>query len=265
MNLIEQKITNSKVSMVGPVEQSAFGILGGDLRQNLVLIADHARNSVPEDYGDLGLPASEFERHIAYDIGSEELTRKLSARLNVPAVYSKFSRLLIDPNRGKDDPTLIMKISDGAVVPGNINVNATERQNRIKRFYQPYHDGIDQVLDRAADIGVRPFILSIHSFTPSWKGVPRPWHAGILWKNDGRFSLELLAALRNQPGLIVGENEPYAGGIAGDSIDTHAYSRELPAALIEIRQDLVSDQAGVDEWVNRLAEILPQLTIGKQN
>ena len=241
----------------------AFGVIEGNLSNNLLIISDHARNTVPEKYRQLGLPASEFERHIAYDIGAEALTRKLAAKLQAPAVYSKFSRLLIDPNRGVDDPTLIMKISDGALVPGNVDIDEKERQHRIDTYYQPYHDAITAMIDAALAQGKKPVILSIHSFTPAWKGVPRPWHAGVLWEYDNSFAGPLIDRLAADRSLVIGENEPYSGGIPGDSVDKHAYHRDIPAALIEIRQDLICDKSGVDEWAERLAQILPQITISQ--
>ena len=250
-------------SQLAPVNEnnSSFGIINGSLANNLIIISDHARNTLPPEYKNLGLPDSEFERHIAYDIGAEALTLQLAKKLNVPAVYSKFSRLLIDPNRGTDDPTLIMKISDGALVPGNINIDEKEKQKRIDQFYQPYHDAIEHTIDQAIAQGHRPKIFSIHSFTPSWKGVARPWHVGILWEKDDRFARPLIDRLAADKSLIVGENEPYSGGVEGESVDKHARAKGLQTALIEVRQDLISDKSGVDEWAERLAQILSQITL----
>ena len=237
-----------------------FDVVDGDRTSGLVLICDHARNRLPPRYGALGLPPSEFERHIAYDIGVEAVTRKLAERLGVPAVLSGFSRLLIDPNRGHDDPTLVMRLSDGAVVPGNAEVDAAERQHRVDAYYQPYHDAVAAEIDAAFSTGTVPALLSIHSFTPMWKGIPRPWHAGLLWDDrDRRFCDALVAALAADPLLCVGENEPYRGGLAGDTIDVHGTDRGIASALLEIRQDLIADEAGVNEWVDRLADILPAI------
>ena len=123
-------------------ESVAFDVVAGAASSRLILLCDHASNHLPPEYGDLGLPAGEFARHIAYDIGAAAVTRGLATRLGGTAVLSRFSRLLIDPNRGMDDPTLIMRISDGAVVPGNAHVDEAERQRRIARFHRPYHDAI---------------------------------------------------------------------------------------------------------------------------
>ena len=147
--------------------------------QSLFLLCDHASNALPPEYGSLGLPQIEFERHIAYDIGAAGLTRRLAERLSAPAILSGASRLLIDPNRGLDDPTLIMRLSDGRVIPANRIVEDAERVRRIERFYVPYHSAILERLDAAMHAGTTPILLSIHSFTPVWKGAVRPWHAGV--------------------------------------------------------------------------------------
>ncbi|NNE21546.1 MAG: N-formylglutamate amidohydrolase [Rhizobiales bacterium] len=233
-------------------------VVVGDLSKGLILICDHACNGFPEKYGSLGLPPSELQRHIAYDIGVDGLTRQLAKKLGVPAVLTKFSRLLIDPNRGLDDPTLIMRLSDGFVVPGNAEIDDSERQHRIAAYYQPYHDEIASLIDEAFESGVVPALLSIHSFTPMWKGTPRPWHAGLLWDaRDRRFSDAMVEALSADPYLVVGDNEPYRGGLPGDTVDVHGTHRGIASALLEVRQDLIGDDAGVAEWCARLAQILP--------
>ena len=150
-----------------------------------------------------------------------------------------------------------MRLSDGTVVPGNADIDADERELRLVEFYRPYHGAVAGMLDRALAAGISPAILSIHSFTPFWKGVPRPWHAGILWKSDPRFARPLLDLLSAERQLVIGDNEPYSGGLEGDTLDVHATRRGLPDALIEIRQDLISGSAGIAEWVDRLARILP--------
>ncbi|MGI9463916.1 MAG: N-formylglutamate amidohydrolase [Aestuariivirgaceae bacterium] len=237
---------------------SPFDVLPGDPAQGVILICDHARNVLPGGYSSLGLPASELERHIAFDIGVDAVTRQLAERLNIPAVLSKFSRLLIDPNRGLDDPTLIMQVADGVVVAGNAEIDADERQHRIDSYYRPYHSAVSGLIDQGLKTGVVPALLSIHSFTPMWKGTPRPWHAGLLWdERDRRFCEALVAGLRQDPHLKVGDNEPYRGGLCGDTVDVHGTGRGLASALLEIRQDLIDDEAGVAEWVDRLAGLLP--------
>ena len=188
-------------AMVTPSDFNPVELIDGDISSGILLLADHASNRLPAEYGTLGLPADELQRHIGYDIGSQDLTRQLATRLNAPAVMSTFSRLLIDPNRGDDDPTLIMRLSDGAVIPGNARHDDTERQRRIDRYYRPYHDAVAGAIDRGITAGRVPLILSVHSFTPVWRGRARPWHGGILWDNDPRFAQPLIDGLRRVTGI----------------------------------------------------------------
>ncbi|KFB08658.1 N-formylglutamate amidohydrolase [Nitratireductor basaltis] len=237
-----------------------FEKIEGDFSSGLVLIADHAFNLLPDSYGTLGLPACEMQRHIAYDIGIEALTRALSRLTGAPAVMARFSRLLIDPNRGEDDPTLIRQLYDGTVVPGNYPLSEQERSLRLERYYQPYHQAVDELLDNVENgSGRPPLVISLHSFTPRMQGRERPWHAGILWDSDERAVKPLLEMLRSEPGLLVGDNEPYEGALAGDSMFKHCTVRGYAHALIEIRQDLISGDAGIQEWANRLAPMLDEL------
>ncbi|UVF19097.1 N-formylglutamate amidohydrolase [Microvirga terrae] len=231
----------------------------GSIETGILILCDHASNAVPPDLGDLGLPASEFERHIAYDIGAAAVTRSLARRLGAPAILTRFSRLVIDPNRGRDDPTLVMRLSDGAVVPGNARVDEAEVQRRIARFYDPYDDAIADAIHKAMAAGHPPVVVTVHSFTPVWRGWPRPWHVGILWDADDRFARPLLEGLAAEDGLVVGDNEPYDGALAGDTIDRHATIRGLANALIEIRQDLIAPEAGAGEWAERFARLLKPL------
>lgn len=241
-------------------EEATFEIVGGSSRAGLVLLCDHGGNAFPPGYGTLGLPASELERHIAYDIGAAAVTRALAGALGCPALVTRYSRLLIDLNRGADDPTLIMRLSDGAIVPGNRHVDAAEREKRIALFYRPYHDAITRVLDVCLATGRPPAILSLHSFTPVWKGSARPWHAAVLWDVDGRMARPLIEALRAEPRFTIGDNEPYSGALEGDTMWQHGTQRGLPHALIEIRQDLIASAGGQAEWVVRLARILRDLS-----
>ncbi len=234
----------------------AFVRVPGDPGRGLLVLCDHASARVPEPYGDLGLPPSAFERHIAYDIGAERVTRRLAAHFGAPALLTRFSRLVIDPNRGEDDPTLVMRLSDGAIVLGNAAVDPDERARRLRRFHRPYHDAIAAELDAMAAAGVVPAIVSVHSFTPVWKGVPRPWEVAVLWDGDPRLSVDLIAALRSGGDLVVGDNQPYDGALKGDTLYRHGTRRGLPHTLIEVRQDLIATEAGADAWADRLAAAL---------
>ena len=234
-----------------------FEIIEGDRARGLVLVADHAARELPEEYGDLGLPPAEFERHIAYDIGVEMVTRGLAARLGVPAVMARFSRLLIDANRGEDDPTLVRQLYDGTVIPGNYPMAPEERQRRLDNYHRPYHDAVSALIASVAETsGAAPFIFSIHSFTPRMQNRPRPWHVGVLWDLDDRAVKPLIEALAADPALVVGDNEPYDGALRGDTMFRHAIVNGFAHALIEIRQDLIADQAGADRWAARLAPVV---------
>ena len=240
-------------SLVTPLVTDSYEVIPGRRDAGLLLMCDHAVNAIPSEYGTLGLPADQLERHIAYDIGAAAMTRRVAEMLDAPAILTRFSRLLIDPNRGLDDPTLIMRISDGAVVPGNRHLDSAERERRVRQYYEPYHLRIDGLIESCVAAGVPPVLLSIHSFTDRWKDVPRPWHAAILWDRDYRFSVPLLEALRADNGIIVGENEPYDGKLAGDCMWQHGTRRGLAHTIIEVRQDLVRTLQGQREWAERLA------------
>ena len=234
-----------------------FEIVEGARDRGLVLLADHARRDLPDEYGDLGLPATEFDRHIAYDIGVEMVTRSLAALTGAPAVIAGFSRLLIDPNRGEDDPTLIRQLYDGTVVPGNYPMAPEERERRLDRYYRPYHDAVSAMIASVAQAsGLAPFIFSVHSFTPVMQGHVRPWHAGVLWDLDDRVARPLVDMLAEDPLLVVGDNEPYDGALRGDTMFRHAIVNGFAHVLIEIRQDLIADDGGAEDWARRLAPIV---------
>jgi predicted N-formylglutamate amidohydrolase len=212
----------------------------------VIFICDHAGREIPAGYGDLGLPASAFDRHIAYDIGAADLTRALADGFDAPALLGRYSRLFIDLNRGADDPTLVMKLSDGQIVPGNARADAAEFAKRIAMVHAPYHDAIGAQIARGRAQGLTPVLVSIHSFTPSWKGRPRPWEVAILYApRDRRLADSMLAELRASPGLCVGDNEPYSGALENDTLSRHGLDQGLPHVLIEVRQDLISDAEGV--------------------
>jgi predicted N-formylglutamate amidohydrolase len=243
-------------TMIESQDAESFRIIGGRADSGLILLCDHACNAFPERYGTLGLPAAQLQRHIAYDIGAEAITERLAADLGAPALLTRFSRLLIDPNRGADDPTLIMRLSDGAIIPGNKDVDDAERATRIANFHTPYHAAIKLVIDRCIATGVTPFLLSVHSFTESWKGAPRPWHVGILWDKDPRLAQPLLDGFYAAGNLIVGDNEPYKGCLVGDTMWQHGTKRGLAHAIIEYRQDLVRDESGQKHWAQLTSDIL---------
>lgn len=234
-----------------------YEIIEGDRKRGVILLGDHAKRALPDEYGDLGLPPAEFQRHIAYDIGVEQVTRKLAALLSAPAVLANFSRLLIDPNRGEDDPTLIRQLYDGTVVPGNYPMTPEERERRLDNYYRPYHDAVGAMVSSVArESGKAPFLFSVHSFTPVMQGYVRPWHIGLLWDSDDRAIRPLIELLAEDGTLTVGDNEPYDGALRGDTMFKHAIVNGYAHALIEIRQDLIADDATAEDWAIRLAPIV---------
>lgn len=237
---------------------AAFEYVPGDRMSGLLLICDHAARAIPAHYNGLGMTAEQMERHIAYDIGARALTLGLAERLKVPAVLSTFSRLLIDPNRGADDPTLVMRISDGALVPGNARADAAEVERRRTLYYEPYHRRVADELEaiERARGGRAAFIFSIHSFTPVWRGTLRPWQAAILWDCDPRMPEPIIRRLREDGSLTIGDNEPYDGALMNDCLFRHGTSEGRAHALLEVRQDLIGDEAGVADWVERLHPVL---------
>jgi len=238
-------------------EHDSYSILAGRADAGLLLLCDHAGNALPEGYGSLGLPPEQLRRHIAYDIGAAGVTRRLSAALGAPGVMTRYSRLLIDPNRGADDPTLIMRLSDGAVIPGNRCLDAAERDKRLRLYYAPYHAAIDRLIERCTAAGGKPpVLLSIHSFTESWRERPRPWHVGVLWDKDAELAGALMERFWAEGDLIVGDNQPYSGQLHGDCLWQHGTSRGIANALIEIRQDLIRDGAGQAAWAERIGRIV---------
>jgi len=241
------------VPLIAPDLTDSYEIISGRSDAGLILICDHAVSALPANYGTLGLSPEELERHIAVDIGALAMTKEVAQELDAPAIFTKFSRLLIDVNRGLDDPTLVMRISDGVIVPGNRHLDEAERAKRVRLYYEPYHLAIDKMIETCSAAGVPPVLLSIHSFTENWKGVPRPWHAAILWDRDHRFAVPMLEALRANPGIVVGENEPYDGKLAGDCMWQHGTRRGLAHTIIEVRQDLVRTAEGQKAWARRIA------------
>nr|WP_074221601.1 N-formylglutamate amidohydrolase [Rhodovulum sp. ES.010] len=223
-----------------------------------LVTCDHATNIVPASVngGDLGLPAEDMARHIAWDPGAAGVARRLAERLDAPLTMTRFSRLVIDPNRGEDDPTLVMRLYDGSVIPANRAVGAAEIERRLDAFWRPYDAELDRLAKRRADT----VFVSIHSFTPRLNGRgDRPWQIGVLHGADDRFARPLLARLRREPDLCVGENEPYGGHLPGDAVDRHAIANGLPNVLIELRNDVIASEEDQIAWADRLAPILREV------
>ncbi|MDB2487708.1 N-formylglutamate amidohydrolase [Alphaproteobacteria bacterium] len=228
--------------------------------RRFLIICDHASNFVPPELNALGLPPEELNRHIAYDIGALGVAERIAETLDCPLVASQFSRLLIDPNRGLDDPTLVMKLSDGSIIPANKNIDPfqdrTAWQHRIDAYYHPYNQAIERAIDAALNAGEVPIILSVHSFTPVWRGQARPWQAAVLWDQDARLRDVMIDYMARQTDIHFGDNAPYSGQLKNDCLYRHGTQKGLPHALIELRQDLIGDEAGYAFWVAHMVEIM---------
>lgn len=236
-------------------EYHPYEVVGDDRAGPWVIACDHAANTVPPfvGSGSLDLPAGEMGRHIAYDPGAKGVSLKLGELLDAPVICTNFSRLVIDPNRGEDDPTLLMRLYDGTIIPGNRHADAAEREMRLERCWRPYHKALGRLLDART----APTLLTVHSFTPQLSGrPPRPWHVGVLHAEDERLSAPLLNMLREDKSLCVGQNEPYGGHLPGDTIDMHAIQHGRQNTLIEIRNDLIQTEEQQAEWAIRLAPTL---------
>ncbi len=239
------------------IDWAPVHILGEERASRWLVICDHATNRVPDWVagGDLGLAAEDMARHIAYDVGASGVAIRLAEKLGAPVVLSNFSRLVIDPNRGEDDPTLVMQLYDGTFIPANRGIDSGYVEERLSRCYRAYHDAITRMATRSDDT----VIVSVHSFTPQFRGRPeRPWHTGLLFGDDERLSRPLIKALQQETGLVVGANQPYSGHLKGDTIDRHGIATGRQNTLIEIRNDLIGNDTGQTEWADRFARLLPQ-------
>ncbi|WP_207459910.1 N-formylglutamate amidohydrolase [Azospirillum sp. SYSU D00513] len=243
--------------LLGPDDPPPFTVLKPDSDSPVLLLCDHASRAVPKALGDLGLTEAEMCRHIAYDIGVADLTRRLSDRFGATAVLSGYSRLIVDPNRSLDDPTAIPVVSDDTVIPANRSLDAAEVRRRVDAIFRPYHEAVAAQIAAKRARGLVPAVVSIHSFTPVMRGVARPWHVGILWDRDPRIPVPLMERLRADGRWCVGDNEPYTGRTTtGGTIETHATPAGLPNVLIEVRQDLVAVPEGVALWAEVLGDAL---------
>jgi predicted N-formylglutamate amidohydrolase len=224
-----------------------------------LIIADHAGNSMPRALARLGVPQIECERHIAWDVGIAAVCRLVADRLDATLVQQNYSRLVIDCNRMPGSETSIPEISELTPIPGNIGLSESRKAARVRDIFRPYHDRIETELDRRRQAGRPAALIAMHSFTPVFMGVARHWHAGVLYNRDPRFAHLLMALLKREVGLVVGDNEPYSVTDASDyTIPVHGERRGLHHVAIEVRQDLIADYKGQHAWGQLLARLLPQ-------
>ncbi len=232
---------------------------GGDAA--IFVFADHASNFIPETHRGLGLSSDLLATHIAWDVGAGDLALKLAGNLQAKALFCRFSRLLIDPNRALNKPDSIPASSDRIQIPGNTELSSKEREHRISRYYHPYHAHLDHAISQTCNAADDPLIISVHSFTPTLQtnGEERPWHVGLLWREDRRSASALMELLRRDTDYLVGDNQPYDARVFNYSIDRHVSSRGLRHLTLEVRQDLLSNEAGVDEVAGKLSAAIQKL------
>lgn len=226
-------------------------------RSNFVIVVDHASHRIPRVLGDLGLAPEELTRHIAWDIGALAVGRKVAETLDAPLVAQNYSRLVIDCNRDPSVPSSIPSISEATEIPGNLHLTEEQRKMRLGEIFDPYHQHISAVLDERAAAGRPTILVAQHSMTNVFSGKRREMHAAVLYNRDRRFASLVLDLLRKEPGLVIGDNQPYFVSDATDyTIPRHGEGRGLPHVEIEIRQDLLLDEAGQNEWAVRIARVL---------
>ncbi len=244
--------------MIGLEDPPPYTIINENGKACVLLVGDHASNTIPEMLGNLGLDNAALGQHIAYDIGTKKLIHHLSQHLDAPALLAGYSRLVIDLNRSLGDDSCMPEVSDNTTIPGNLNMSNEHRNQRIHSFYTPYRSAVDSMLHRFKQEHMVPAFISIHSFTPEMAGYSRPWHAGVLWDKDPRIPVPLMKNLRaHAEGFNIGDNEPYSGKHLADyTIDHHAEAAGLPHVSIEIRQDLINSEEGAERWATILSDAL---------
>lgn len=222
---------------------------------SFLIVCDHASNDMPSEFGGLGLGAADLLRHIAWDPGALGVAQRMSERLDAPLVRSLASRLLIDCNRPLDAPDLIAVTSESTSIPGNANLTPDQWQERITRFYNPFHEMIEDVLRSKLFRGGKPGLIAVHSFTPVYNGVARPWEIGIIHDEDSAWALGMVDYIRSHTGFTVGVNEPYAPkDRVYFTLERHARSRNLPAVMIEVRNNEITTADQQAWWGDLLAD-----------
>jgi predicted N-formylglutamate amidohydrolase len=249
---------NAPISLLAPDEPSPVTVTNADGKSPFVIVCDHAGKYLPRSLKMLGLEQSERERHIAWDIGAGAVACMLGEVLGAIVIRQNYSRLAIDCNRTPGSETSIVELSELTAVPGNIGLSKPQMEARVREIFQPYHDRIAHELDKRRQAGRATVLIAMHSFTPVYDSVARPWHIGVLYNHDPRLAHKLIDLLRREQGLIVGDNEPYRVTDTSDyAIPIHGEQRGLPHVEIEIRQDLIADEIGQRRWASLLARLLP--------
>ena len=252
--------TSISNALLAADEPEPFRVFNPHGKAPFLLLSDHSSARIPRALGTLGLEPPDLQRHVAYDIGADATSRRISELCDATLVTSRYSRLVIDPNRRLRSPTSIPLASEDVIVPGNHDLTPEQVAERENALFHPYHDAISERIGVFLDGGRVPGIISIHSCTPAFLGFERPWHLGVLWHRDPRFPLPLMERLGQEPHLIVGDNEPYsARNPEGYTMEFHADLNGFPNVLLEIRQDLISHADGVEHWARFLAGVFDDI------
>lgn len=239
-------------------EPAAFTVGRPDGASRFLLVCDHASNRIPRRLGDLGLSASDLQRHIAWDIGAAAMARRVSERLDAPLVLQNYSRLVIDCNRSPEVESAMPLISETTAIPGNHGLDRRQAEARIEEIFRPYHDCITRMMDARQAAGRDTILVALHSFTPYYEGWgARPWHIGILYNRHTRLPRMMLELLGEEPGLTVGDNEPYRVSDETDyTIPVHGEGRGVVHVEIEVRHDEIESVDGQETWAARLCHFL---------
>jgi predicted N-formylglutamate amidohydrolase len=225
----------------------------------ILVLCEHASNHLPSRFGSLGLGPDALSSHIAWDPGALGVARLLSQALDAPLVYATVSRLVLDLNRDPAAPDSIVAVSENTVVPGNRGLDDTERARRVADVYHPFHDATARLVEERRRAGLTRAVVSVHSFTPVYRGVERPWHVGLIFARDDRMARSVERGLRREPGLVVGMNEPYSpADRVFHTLERHAEQKGVAPLMIEIRNDLIRDPDRQELWSDRLAPLLQE-------
>jgi len=253
------QMDDAPTSLLAPDEPQPVTVTNKGGRSPFVFVADHAGKYLPRRLQMLGLQQEDCERHIAWDIGAGAVSCLLGAVLGAVVIQQNYSRLVIDCNRMPGSETSVVELSELTTVPGNRGLSKVQMEARVREIFQPYHDRIAGELDRRRQAGRPTALIAVHSFTPVFNAIVRPWQVGVLYNRDPRFANILMDLLRCEQGLVVGDNEPYNVTDASDyTIPIHGEQRELHHVAIEIRQDLITDETGQRKWADLFARLLPQ-------
>ena len=244
-------------TLLGPNDPEPVEVLRPGGAAVLFLTCEHAGRAIPHRLGTLGLDEHHLARHIAWDIGAAGVARRLSQMLDATLVLQRYSRLVVDCNRAPDAHDFVVTLSEDTGIPGNFDVSDDERYARETEIFRPYHETIRSLLDERIAREHPVVLVSVHSCTPVFLGVSRPWHIGVLYERDRRYAGILLDVLARESGLVVGENQPYYLTDEKDySVPVHGERRGIPHAELEVRQDLIASESGQEEWARRLARVL---------